>query len=528
MKNKSRLKNKINSRLNQHIRRKFADTEEIEVQWNEERLRLTKLLRKINEDEFFVVARTDEKIIAESTFRDIEAARARFKEVSQVVSSIRLNILGRHETNAKKFIKKKMLTKEAGETFDASRFKDAKNLSFFFMVGHLIETGFKMPDFEIRGRSTTQDKTTKNIYSIGNRLFTEYGDIVLSNPTDDNYIDCRERLVELMDSVSLDDPMKYASNTISTYFHYTLKTALIGAKFAGNLKVYEAEIRSMMDEIWVYTKNNEYSQASEKGHLRKSMSHKPLNIDKLESFLIAVSNKDFALLNYFILALSTALRPTEMQRINERGIEEFCIDGKFLDYKSGHLVTKTGGKIDSETLVNPQLSIISRVIIKHYPLASNTVVKESFKKRPGAASSIRRGPFKDIYERRFRITCGYMLGMCTKAIDPNVAAHVHTIKDRMGHISINQAITTYAKDLIDQEKVAENYFGLKSLNVDGTNVSHGFPLWDSWLLRLWLKRLKTVIGETAFKEAKSRVVEEYEQYRLSMGSSVENMDDDDL
>lgn len=518
------IKNNINRAINQHFKRKYGETEELHKNWDESKRRMTKLciLKNEGNPKYVLVMRGEGGNIREDkVFSSLDDALAEYNSAIKVIKSTDLTVLGRHLPIAKRLIKK-IKTSPKGRPCDLSRYRDLNKLSFLFTVGYLFEHGFEMEDFKIEGRSRVLPRTARHRWQRAERVLNKTGELEILTSKDSDYRDLKEDLYEMMDKFSIDGSFK--ADTIGDYFNNILDTAKDGAAVLGTKRELESELELLRASVWTYVKNSTISQASGKGHLEKSEEYTPIDLDLLKKWLHFVSERDFGVFNSLIFSLSTGVRPTELYKLIEDP-EKYLINGKQLDYKSGRLITKTSYKIETKDLANPSLSIISRVLIKNYPQTNRIGLEQGFLpiQKSGKKGWLRRGEFEDIVHRRLRTTTGHMIAQCLSSEQPQVSANLYLIKDRLGHVTLKQSIARYAKNLMDPDKKAEAYFGIKDLVVDGKDVSHGFPLWDSWLAMIWLKRVRAVLGEKEFKLAKKRVVTEYEQYRLDSGSKVSEM-----
>ncbi|NOT79388.1 MAG: hypothetical protein HOP07_10385 [Bacteriovoracaceae bacterium] len=294
------------------------------------------------------------------------------------------------------------------------------------------------------------------------------------------------------------------------------------------LKVIDDSIIQILDS---YRKKKHKSQES---GLTDSDNNPYIPIKYLKKILDYAWETSTSLYYFIILSLSVGAREEEMRRlINNPG--EYILDDGALDYCnqkrrkniSDFLVQKTVGKIDITTLTNPRLAIVSRMILLYEK--PNPSPSRFFKdKKNGFRSNIE---LNDYHERCLRTTCATMLAYCTK-LNNQGRSSFSDVQVRLGHADSSMAIRVYAKK-IPSDRSPTSYLGIKPSTVIGDiDLTAHSTLWDTWLLKDYLKRKEECfeskkVGEVELLQFYNDLIKETEFFNRYADEDEANLPSED-
>lgn len=263
--------------------------------------------------------------------------------------------------------------------------------------------------------------------------------------------------------------------------------------------------------------------------------HNPfIPIAQLKQILDLAWESSTDLYYFIILTLTVGGREDEMRRLINNPAEYLLADGT-LDYNnskrrksiSDYLIQKTVDTVDVTTLTNPLVSIVGRMILLYEkPRAHPTKFFRNKKKGFRSNSELR-----DYHERTLRTTCATFLAYCSKLTGQGRALF-SDVSLRLAHSDASMAIRVYAKKFPSSQSPI-NYFETRpSLKIGTVDIAAHSTLWDTWLLKDFLKRKEEYFRnkkaqETEIDEFYSRLMKESAFYNQRAGVDESIVGDDD-
>lgn len=252
--------------------------------------------------------------------------------------------------------------------------------------------------------------------------------------------------------------------------------------------------------------------------------YKYFQYDHLNKILDLAYDASPSFFNFCILGLSTGLRLTELEKLID-GKFRYVTEGAFLNYKGGELVTKTAGKVELSLMVNPELSIVSRLILFY----DNILNIEDFFDLKKDKIRLLHPEMKDYVARCFRTTCATMLAYCDK-LNGRGRASLRDAQNRLGHSTMNMVIRIYAKRIPSTGSPLRYYNFSGVIKIDGHDITQHSNLWDSWLLQKYVE--KTVLNlshsqnaDTELRKFKMLCLSEAKKFDEAVGANVEGIPD---
>lgn len=224
-----------------------------------------------------------------------------------------------------------------------------------------------------------------------------------------------------------------------------------------------------------------------------------------------------AFFNFCLLGLSTGLRPTELLRLIQEP-SKYIKENGFLNYSDGQLITKTNKKIDMSLITNPEISLVSRLILFHEKIFYD---KDFFKNKEGEFRA-ENPELKKYVLRSFRTTCATMIAYCDKLTGFGRASF-RDAQNRLGHKTLQMVVNIYAIRS-PSSKSPINYFNnfLGKININGCLITEHCNLWDAVLLKIYLEKkfedLKNVPEE--LERWKKICLTEAEKFNNAIGANI--------
>lgn len=508
---KANVKRIQNQHLSRGVRGKMS-LEIVKSCWIESLKRLVQLVKNKDTGEYFHEIRG--MGLYSSTLdkptKDLDKAVEQFENFSREARRVKLKVIDNFYPEAKRFILK---YQEEGARGDYSRFAFKNKLSFILAVSELLAEGFVSKNSNGKvtrsfiGIQCNRNRDYHNRNKSLNRLILKrMNDIEVSEDNLDFKKEFRENIKNLIAN-------KLTEATFTAYFYRILNAIqlvfLEYPRVFKGLNSVESEMKSVYKAITI---NEKATSLHPDGNILNDGHFDWIPIKELERILDIAFENSIPIYNFLILSLSCMMRPSEMRRLvafRDQGLKDYIIDGSFLNYKYGKLVTKTEAEVDPTSLDNPALSIISRVLLKypHKLQGKGLTIKEFFE----IDGVLRKNKGLENYtERCLRITGGHMLAFCIRAQEPH-RSDTYEVKSRMGHASTEQAIKVYAATAPSQSQKPEVYFDNigSGITKDGELITSGQPLWDAYLLRHWIVRMSRVHSESNMKIIWNQIMEEY-------------------
>lgn len=267
------------------------------------------------------------------------------------------------------------------------------------------------------------------------------------------------------------------------------------------------QIISMEKMIGEVLKAESYDENKDSGTIVTGEHFKYIEIVHLRKILDKAWAFSPYLYNYIILGLSSGLRPSELWRLQDNHCL-FVISEGFLDYKAGRLVKKTKKKADTSKLVNPALSIVSRLILFH----DKTFYDKNFFKKKAGSYRMDSLDLEIYVERCLRTTCATMMAYCEK-IEGQGRASLRDAQYKLGHMTLTMLLNVYARKtppISSPIVYFDNWGGkINMKNKHGENIllTKHTNLWDAWLLNDYLDRkFSDFNSDPAKKDALKEVV----------------------
>jgi hypothetical protein len=258
----------------------------------------------------------------------------------------------------------------------------------------------------------------------------------------------------------------------------------------------------------------ELSDGSSAGHLKERNKYAPIPIKNLNDMLDNI--KWPSVFNTTILGLSTGLRVMELDKL--------CKDRKYwvlnkthLNYNctgidvSKKLITKTSRKYSVTKLNNPEMSLVTRVILLHkFELGWNP--ENPFHIQSKTRKSV--PAFTKWPQRHLRATCATNIVYCEalSTIEEGRATR-DMAKDRLGHVNRQMVDDTYAPN-VPTERNPKRYFGISSIkDDDGFEISRYSTLWDTYLLGKFISFYKKILSKEEYSAFRRLIRKEAERYQ---------------
>ena len=515
---KKYLKGRIPSRTTEACRgyieakRPSDDYEKLEEIWSE-KTGIYSVIYSVGKKEWLVGMGREGEVFHKEFYSGKEEAFSIYMKSKKVLKEIETSTLNQYITPAKRLIKK-VATTEGKLRFDD--YSNLNNLLFLATVGYYNQRGFEIGKgkAERYGKYKTKQKGTYESHWGTIEAFARSGlDIVIPNDEDVNFENILSNFKKAIDQFlengkKLHGKENYKDKTINDYLSMILAYADEGAGLLG------AKYRTI--EFFVRKLKESCTGVVATFDLERAGNYKPLSVEEIHITAKFLVKRDQNAFFTFLLGLSTGLRPSELYRLTKKKLYYTLEDGKIFNYKGGELVTKTSGKVDPATLSNPSTTILTRVLLKHYPLLEGA---DKFLKLFNEAQKAHFDN-EGHYPRRLRATLGHGLIKCEDSIKHGHYSNYNEIKERMGHKDASMAMKTYAKNKPSPGISAEMYFGLPGLELDGVVVSDNMPLYDSFVASLFLEHIPS---EKAKKEFKKRYLEEWKQKEKDSSASSMKM-----
>lgn len=505
-------KRRIHKTQNQHIKRNYDDYEIIKEYWVSSKTTLFQIIQIFEEDDashWKLYARNENGLLADFHFEEHKS----LEDASEVLESIKLkngaifDVIDCQYPKVKKFIKQHSKHPES-----ASHFKGIYDLRFIIALLELHEQGCEISSkLKIEPTKRLTNEKLKRRKSRNRRIARRLSNINIMK--DNRFL--RKELLEGFSKIvkgGIKESVIVAMVYRIAYFYDEVAKLYpdIYTDYEYIFKTVEGVIDTLMSKHLI-------SPHSPGGTIKRSESHPMIPIDHLQILLDTAFEISLPLYNYIIVALSTALRPTEVKRLVENP-DLYIIDGALLDYKGAKLITKTFEHVDPQIdYINPPLSVIARVLLKYnHPINPQTgVTVEEFFDIDGDFR--RKKGFERYYERALRTTAGHMIGYCVKARYPH-QANIHTVKEMMAHKNLKQAIEIYAKHLPHPTMVPEKYFNVSGIDISYENekllITENQALWQAFLLKDWITKMTKRETKTNMKIIWNQIVTEYKGYKL--------------
>lgn len=493
----------------QFIKRKYKNEYVvISENWDETRRRFVFLIQiESNPKSWLVEVRGPQGDSISSTqkpFSDLKSAQEKYKESVESRTKTRLQVIDNHYPEAKSFILK---YERYGDNGDYSGYASLKTFQFMLAVYELLSYGF---DYSDENGSIRKFPGTRTFSS---RYFQEqkaaHREIARKH---DNFIVILANVPKLKNILNkeVEDRPKAFQTLVSKFYRILDSLKMVSSKYHLIYTDFNSMVTPLKEHFKEFTRNNKKTEIRPLGTVLEEESHPLILINDLEKILYHAFQYSIPTFNFIILELSTALRPTEVRRL-ANDPEKFIVKDNFrdtLDYKGGKLIQKTAHKINPASLINPSLSLISRILLKYnYPLADQSTVEDFF----NAERNFRKkdSSLQKFYERSLRTTAGHHIAYCESADDPHRAS-LHIVKERMGHATITMATNVYSKDSPASGVKPEIYFGLTGVRKDGVMYSSHHSLWDAWLLGKWLKVMEANLTKSDMDIIWNQIRTEYD------------------
>lgn len=465
------------------------------------------------------------KIIAQESFSSLAEAKSEFNQIKENVSKRWLTV-DHHLKNAAKF---KVLYKEnSNRSF--GRYP-LNQLSFLLAVNEVDTDGY---NFDWNGDSYKKPGADKNNKSKQeeNQKKRRYITNLLGNPEVPNFENISEWEDFLEDSFEAFANDVNQEGTTSTITYNRKCDCIIST--LESLKAHDVvfeNIYKICDRAKKIAKDvesrNTYNKKEGVGSIVGKDHFDPIMLDKLEVLFEKVwdGGKGKEEFKVVILALSTMLRPTELEELIDNP-SLYITERDYLDYRNGKLITKTLRTADMEDLTDPLIQVVARVILFHQGCELN---KNYFRKNnKNSYRSIE--DLEDCFFRRFRTTGATMLSYCRKAKEKEGRTTSQDVQVRLGHTTTAMAETVYAKK-VPSSKNPRNYFGFTGdvsiENEKGTKelISQNSSMWDSWLLGKYIQKQKEFLkdDQKALNEFLKICLEEGRKF-----NKAKNGDDEDV
>lgn len=247
--------------------------------------------------------------------------------------------------------------------------------------------------------------------------------------------------------------------------------------------------------------------------LRDEDNYPALPLSDVTTILESAWNLDTALYNRIILQLSTMVRVIEIDRLTK----DYLLHNDTLCYRQQingeYLSTKTIGKVDRSDLINPNTSIVTRIIMKHFNFQLDRKNVDSFWNVNNAMRKSLKT--KDGHERSLRTT-GATMAMFGEGSNVCVKTSYRDVQNRMAHKTAQMVTTVYAKNRpADSEGMTvDAYLNACPMTLKNGKEYHLHTIdnaWDLWLLRDFMNRYGLEkVKPMIFAEVKEKEVVEVE------------------
>ncbi len=375
-------------------------------------------------------------------------------------------------------------------------------LGFVMAAVFLRERGFE----GLAAAKWLAKSTWKRKYGAQRRIYNHIGNVTLPKSLPEFrgvYKTWCEKLILQTEAVSgFRDQESYLKEVVEFIELYS--DAFPG--LAGCKGIREQIVEDMVDK---------YIKTSKTGRLRRTVNYKYIPVEDLTHILLNVLQFQHQF-NSLILELSTGLRVEDCLRVLTNP-ELYIIDGTNFNYKGdgienseAWIVGKTGRKVDPSKLVNPTLSLISRIILRHkLPIGWTPFNPFVTAKRKAFGDKI----IAKYPEKCVRATCATLLSYCelVGTVEEGKATR-DTAAQRLGHVDTRTVVRTYAPRL-PTEPDPFHYFGVDRIELDGEWVSEGSTLYDTYLLKMFMQFYQKKMSKADYSKLIDLIIYESRDFR---------------
>ena len=375
-------------------------------------------------------------------------------------------------------------------------------LGFVFCAVYLRERGFE----GLAGSKELSPRTWKRKFAAQRRVYNVLGNVKLPESLPEFrglYRQWCEKLVLQTEAIAgfLDQEsyLKEAVEIIELYADAF--PGLVGCK-----GIRDQIVEDILDK---------HVKTSKTGRLRRTNSYRYIPIVEL-THILQTTIKFQHQFNSLILELSTGLRVEDLERVVEDP-DIYLLDGTHFNYRSigiddsdKWLVGKTGRYVDPLKLVNPSLSLVSRIILKNN-LPIGWIPNNPFDTNRRKASG---DPFLTKYpERCIRATCATLLSYCELigTVEDGRATR-DTAAQRLGHVDTRTVVRTYAPHLPTNPDPFD-YFEVDKIVINGEWITQGSTLYDTYLLMMFMQWYQARMSKKEYSALINMIVEESNAFR---------------
>lgn len=403
--------------------------------------------------------------------------------------------------------------------FESSVFRD--DFGYLLVIGAMLEYGKKLP-------KSTRTKIDCIISKTGNpqipREAEAFETVTLRT---------MELLARVITSTrkSLrryrsDEELKFVSGNFFDDLNRLLTKLLTRVQ-----RAFTVEIGNEQKNHLHFIRLNKIKEAYEKAQVGYSFdddihSYRALHIEDIKALIRIAERVDYRITNWIVMALSTALRPSEVSRL-----KAYHFVGSIIDYKNAAdlVVTKTIKKESHiRKLTNPESAIVARILADEPRMEPTDFFNQRSKLWPQLMLDIQVCPkalklmadpeFSDAPKRCLRTTAiTYLVYLANNRKLLGVSLSHDEITHRTAHFDtkmIRDVYTDFTNDLANNIH-PQACFGMSSYSLRGDDgiaydVTSVDTLWDAWLLRQLLELRgwsDKILGGTERERLKQKAVE---------------------